>query len=276
MRMVLRCMKEKVPLWLIWFWLLAVLSAAGLHLPAVALMQEVPKQEQALRTRVEEFYSLLQLGRREQAEAFVSAESKENFASAWNNSSILGFQVESVKFDPDGRAATVLVRVDIFIGFSPKPVSLPRTLRWRLAQDNWYVVVPKPDSNAMKSVFTTPTGKGPRRENLIFQSARYDLGKIEPGEVKTARFPFTTTKDHPVTITEVITGCECLRAKSGKKEYKPGESGELVIEFDSTDRQDFYQQTILVKTDPGDVTHYLHVKGWIVYPAAPRKPAPKQ
>ena len=96
---------------------------------------------------------------------------------------------------------------------------------------------------------------------MKFGGHRFGLGLMKNGEKKVARFPFTNPTDHLVTITQVATGCECLTVKDFKKEYKPGESGELVIEFDSTNYPGLYAQTMVVKTSPGDATSYLLVEG---------------
>ena len=102
------------------------------------------------------------------------------------------------------------------------------------------------------------------------------MGMIQPGQIKVARFPFTNVTDHPVTITSIETFCDCLKAKIDKKEYKPGESGEVAIEFNPKGFERDYGATILVKTDPGDIPTHLTVLGFVVPSWPPNnKPAAK-
>ena len=75
-----------------------------------------------------------------------------------------------------------------------------------------------------------------------------------------------------MTLTAVLAGCECLRVKTEKKEYQPGESGELVIEFDPSGYKYNYEQTIVVKTDPGDLSTHLHIRAFVL----PRPQEPPQ
>ena len=244
-------------------------GAGGLCLPTVAVAGDEPKQEQALRARVGEFYGLLQVGRWTDAEAYVTEESKEDFRN-WPRKPFLGFEVGSVKLDGAGHEAQVTVQVKIFIALSPAPVPAPWITRWRLVDGLWYLVAANaqrrtppefPNSAQMKG---SPAPSRPAEE-LEFKGHSYGLGTIQPEQVKAARFPFTNVTDHVVTITDVLTGCDCLRVKTEKKEYQPGESGELVIEFDPTGYRDPYTQTILVKTDPGDLTTRLTIHGYVAY-----------
>jgi hypothetical protein len=223
--------------------------------------------EKALRGRVEEFYGLMQTSRWAKAEEYVTQETRENFHNS-QRGPFLGFEVESVKIDPAGRLANVAVRMHLFTPYSRTPIVLPRTSRWHLVVGTWYVEAPAPPPGP--EGLMTLAKQEQRPPALEFKGTRYTLGVLQPGQVKTARFPFANITDHVVTITDVLTDCECLRLKTEKKEYKPGESGELAIEFDSTGRQDFYEQTILVKTAPGGATAYLKVVCYIQLP--PRKP----
>ncbi len=255
--------------------LFVLLWAIGICFPVAASAQENQDQERALRARVEEFYNLVQLGRWTQAEAYLTAESKENFRNQ-SRSPFLGFEVESVKLDPDGNNAAVTVRLQVMAPPARAPVPVAQTTRWRLLDGLWHAVVPKPSPTAGMQVFEVGRnpGSSPKPpEQLKFPKGDgYWLGRMQSGETRVARFPFTNVTNHLVTITDVLTGCKCLRVKTEKKQYKPGESGELAIEFDSTGYEASYAQTIVVKTDPGDVTSYLNIFAMVVSP--PRE-APK-
>lgn len=243
---------------------------------ASALASILQDREQSLRKRVEQFYVDLQLGHWEQAEAYFSKDSRESFRKQAKRSP-LGFQVGSIKLDPNGQEATVVVQTQASTRFSTTPLTLPQTTHWRWVDGVWYVAVPNQE-NASKSLFDSPASHNPSpAEELKFKGHRYSLGKIEPGQIKVARFPFTNVTDHVVSLSEVLTGCECLRLKTEKREYKPRESGELAIEFDPAGFEREYMQTIVVKTDPGDLTTYLTIGAYVI----PRelqgpKPAPKE
>jgi hypothetical protein len=232
----------------------------------VPVIDSNTEQEKALRTRVEEFYVLLQQGMWTRAEAYVTEDSLEEYRSQSKNR-LLGCQIESTKVDPDGQSATAVVRVKFVAGLPPVPMEIPRTTRWRLVGDRWYLVTPRRDLNALQSLFASRSTKTPgkeiAREELKFKGHRYNFATIQPGQIKVARFPFTNVTDHVVTLAQVLTGCKCLQVKTEKKLYKPGESGEVVIEFDPTGYERDYAQTIVVKTDPGGLSTHLNVTGFI-------------
>jgi hypothetical protein len=99
---------------------------------------------------------------------------------------------------------------------------------------------------------------------LEFRESRINLGIFTKDEKKQARFAFTNITDGPVEISEVATGCTCLTPTYEKKMYGPGESGELVIDFDPARHLFLYAQTIEVKTEPGGRSHLLSLEAQII------------
>jgi len=225
-------------------------------------------REESLRKRAEEFYQLLQSVRLDQAEAYVTPDSKEAFRRE-KAGGFLGFKVDSVRLEPGGRKATVVVRMQVIVPHMGSPMTIPRQTTWEWVDGLWYLVVSGSTNQEgdMKALFNgagvqsqTPPG------DLKFKDNRYLMGKVKPGQVTVARFLFTNTSDHAVTLSKVDTFCDCLKAKVEKKEFKPGESGELDIEFDPKGLKLDYAQTVVVKTDPGNLTTYLSVLGYVLPP----------
>ncbi len=256
--------------WLAWLWLAGILSAGTICPAASVSNEEISKNEQALRTRIEEFYNFLQQGNWFQAQSYLTEESIEAFRNqsktVLGSNPFVGFKIESVKLDSDGQKAAAVVQLQVFTQYSPNPVAVPRTSHWRLVNGAWYLTLPKPEPNSSpESLFSSKSSaqSKPKPEELKFKGHRYGLGILQPGQTKTARFPFTNVTDHVVKLAEVHTSCECLKVKTEKKEYKPGESGELVIEFDSTGYEHFYYQTIVVKTEPGAVISHLDIEAYV-------------
>jgi len=244
-------------------------AAPPLEQPAV--QGAVSAQEAVLRRRVEDLYVLMQLGRWQEAEAYIAPGSLEYFRKQ-DRSGFLGFQVDSIKMDPNGEKASVTVHVEKVIPqLSANPVSMPQTSNWTLTNNLWCLVVPDP-TKVFDSAKSHPS---PHTEELKFKGHRYVMGKIDPGQIKVARFPFTNVTDHSVTLSSVVTGCPCLEAKMEKKQFKPGESGEIAITFNPAGYERDYAQTVVVKTDPGDLTTYLMVVGYVMpRPLQGRKPQP--
>lgn len=256
---------------------LAILLCVGCLIPSAVLAQTASKQEEALKARVQEFYRLLQVAQPTDAEPFVTKDTLDNFRNT-TKKAFVSYELESVKVEPDGKTGTAKVNIQTIIPFSTTPAMVPVTTQWKLQDGDWRVVMPKPqDMATLKDAFEQAKKQKneppPPPDELKFKGKKFGFGIIAPGQIKVARFPFTNVTDHVVTLREVLTGCDCLTVKTEKKEYKPGESGEVVIQFDPTGIEDLYRQTILVRTDPGGLKTLLNVDGFVQYK---RDPAPKE
>jgi Protein of unknown function (DUF1573) len=63
-----------------------------------------------------------------------------------------------------------------------------------------------------------------------------------------AKYQFTNTGNNPVTIIEVQPSCGCTTVQLAKKEYAPGESGELAARFEFAGRSGRQEKSIVVLT----------------------------
>ncbi len=237
--------------------LLTAFCLVGTVVPVIASSSN----EEALRNRVEQLYTALQQGDWARMEKYITKESKPFFRSQAKKP-VLAHQIESIKLDPDGKTATVVVQIPVFSPMMPKPLATPQTTQWRLVKGAWYMEYPKPDPNAMQWLMGTthrPVAPAPPppvvTPELKFQSTWAGLGYVHRGEVKVARFPFTNVTTHEVAIEIIQPGCDCLRMKTQQKEFKTGESGVLEFEFDPSQLQFNAEQSftvaVVLKTQPG-------------------------
>jgi len=169
-----------------------------------------------------------------------------------------------------------VVELTVMATFATAPIPMQRTTKWQLEDGEWRIEIPEPsvDSQAMMGL---QEQQDPPPEDLKFEGHTFGLGVMKPGEVKEARFPFENISDHVVKIKEIATDCECLVDKTEKREYQPGEKGEVVIAFDSTNFEYAYAQTVVVTTSPGDVKSNLRIGAQVVPRniAFPPKKAPE-
>lgn len=64
-----------------------------------------------------------------------------------------------------------------------------------------------------------------------------DLGDVKRGEVKHFSFPFTNSGTAPFTI-DLVSSCDCTTTDYLKREVMPGESSEIKVTFDSTEKEE--------------------------------------
>lgn len=259
-------------------WLLVELCLLAAGAPVIASSSS----EEALRTRVEQFYSALQQGDKRQIEKYLTKDSKPLFRNQ-PMEPVQGYQIQSIQLEPGGKAASVVAQVPYFTPMSPRPIPTPRITRWRLINRVWYLELAKPDPHAQQAFFGLPPTKvqppssPPASTDLKFESVWCRLGKVQDGQPKVARFTFTNVSAHLVTLAGIQVGGDTLRLKTQQKEYKPGESGTLEFEFDpsnlAVNTEEAFTQDVIVQTQPGGAYYRLTVSALLIpAPAPPAKP----
>ncbi len=86
---------------------------------------------------------------------------------------------------------------------------------------------------------------------ITFEQEQKDLGTVKQGEKKKEVFPFTNTGDGDLLI-EMASACECTTLDWPRHAIKPGGTGEIEVEYDSTEKEGVQDVTIdvLANTDP--------------------------
>lgn len=97
---------------------------------------------------------------------------------------------------------------------------------------------------------------------IVFASESYSFGTISEGEEVQHVFQLHNAGQEVLTIEKTITSCGCTAAVVGKKSIPPGESGEIVVTFNSTGRSGKQDKTIRVfSSDPERSEVVLSLRG---------------
>lgn len=96
---------------------------------------------------------------------------------------------------------------------------------------------------------------------LSFNELNFDFGKVKEGETLEHLFKFTNTGTENLVIQSVQPACGCTAATLGiKKEFAPGETGEIKITFNTQGREGLISKTISVtsndKNEPVKVLYF--------------------
>jgi hypothetical protein len=83
---------------------------------------------------------------------------------------------------------------------------------------------------------------------LRWESPEQQLTAGPTDQFVLAKYRFTNAGDYPVTILEVQPSCGCTTVQLAKKEYGPGESGELAARFDIAGHSGRQEKSIAVLT----------------------------
>lgn len=110
----------------------------------------------------------------------------------------------------------------------------------------------------MQALDMTPT-------TLSFEQTVFNFGDITEGEIIQNVVTFTNTGEEPLVITNARGTCGCTIPKWPKDPIMPGETAELLVQFDSKNKGHIEGKlnskrvTITANTDP--VNSYVTIKG---------------
>jgi len=91
----------------------------------------------------------------------------------------------------------------------------------------------------------------PEKEAIMsFDKLQFDFGKVKQGEVLEHIFKFTNSGTENLVIQSVQPACGCTGATMGdKKEFAPGETGEIIITFNTQGREGINSKTVTVTSN---------------------------
>lgn len=100
-------------------------------------------------------------------------------------------------------------------------------------------VAPKSEPELTESEPAAAPEKAPPAEarddepppKIVFEKVAHDFGRIGPGTRHTCEFKFTNEGDGVLKIGKIQTTCGCTVPKMSKREYAPGESGTLTVNY---------------------------------------------
>ena len=103
---------------------------------------------------------------------------------------------------------------------------------------------------------------GPKIE---FKEETINYGEVVKGVDDGVRvFEFTNTGDAPLIITNVKSSCGCTVPKYPKNiAIKPGDNGEIEVNFDSNGRPNLQQKMIKVSANTPDGGQLLRIQAFV-------------
>jgi hypothetical protein len=131
-----------------------------------------PEVEEALRSRVTQYYTLYQQGQYRQSEAYISPEGRDAYYAIRKNT-IYGFEIKDIQIAPDLQSAkvTVACRTNVAVQTQGSRMTLPVFSQWKQIDGEWYALM-----GALKGEsVNTPFGK------MTFDGGRATANGPDPG-----------------------------------------------------------------------------------------------
>jgi hypothetical protein len=122
---------------------------------------------------------------------------------------------------------------------------------------------PTEPTEPLEEIEVAPEPNGPSPK-ITFENVVCDLGEVGPSTKKTGELKFTNTGEALLKITKVGECCG-VRTKLDKKEYPPGESGALKVEWTSGPQPSvFNRQLVVHSNDRANPATTLTIKAKVV------------
>lgn len=92
-----------------------------------------------------------------------------------------------------------------------------------------------------------------------FKSKVHRFGKIIEGEKISTNFTFTNVGEAPLIINDYDVACTCTKIEFPSKPIPPGESAEIIVNFDSTGKMGYQDRTIKLLSNAKDSPFELRI-----------------
>jgi hypothetical protein len=238
--------------------LFAVLGAAAFaQTDGPPVEKPSPEVEQALRTRVNQFYTMLVNQDYRKAEAMVAEDTKDYYY-AGSKPVIHKFDVQSIEFSENFTHAKAITRVSepiVMAGFPPTEITVNMPTLWKLENGNWCVYedpqkIANPTGLATKAQAAVDGAaaslKMPQMPKELPTDPSFALGKVEldkqevklaPGAVETVTV--SNNADGPVRL-ELGYPLPGIEAKLDRTELPKGEKAILTFTASKEPNGGFY------------------------------------
>ena len=99
---------------------------------------------------------------------------------------------------------------------------------------------------------------------ITFDRIFHDFGAIKEGEIVKTVFSFTNTGESDLYIVDAIGSCGCTVPKYPKNvAIKPGESGEIEVNFDSNGRPNLQQKMVKISANTSSGGQLLRIQAFV-------------
>ena len=104
----------------------------------------------------------------------------------------------------------------------------------------------------------------PSYAEITFDNIFHDFGNIKEGEIAKTIFKFTNTGKNDLYIVDAVGSCGCTVPKYPKNiAIKPGDNGEIEVNFDSNGRLNLQQKMIKVSANTPDGGQLLRIQAFV-------------
>ena len=133
-----------------------------------------------------------------------------------------------------------------------------------------YVTTNDPENKEVRLTFTTnildnKSEKVKEQPKLKLSRTQHDFGTVSEGKVLELNVDFKNVGKDELVVKDVKSSCGCTAAVLSSKKLKPGETGKIKIELDTSDRIGKFTRTVTFYTNEPElgqqtITLFVNVK----------------
>ncbi len=98
---------------------------------------------------------------------------------------------------------------------------------------------------------------------MTFDTPNYDFGTVPMGTVVEKEYTFTNTGDSDLVIVNAKSTCGCTVPTWTKKPIAPGETGSLLVKFNTSGKPDAQSKAVTITTNTESGQEIITIKGFV-------------
>ena len=157
-------------------------------------------------------------------------------------------------------------------GSSADKTSVREQARNNLAVNSGNTAAPAANTPGATPAVDVPTGP---TTTVEFTESTFDFGTIDEGEKVSHVYKFKNTGSEPLIIKDAKGSCGCTVPQWPKEPIAVGETGELLVEFNSKGKSGAQNKRVTITANTSPAQTFINIKGEVIKdPNAPAPAAP--
>jgi hypothetical protein len=121
-------------------------------------------------------------------------------------------------------------------------------------------VTPQNPNQMDPAAQTSPVPTGPTTE-MVFGQTEFDFGSVKEGEKVSHTYTFKNSGKEPLVISNAQGSCGCTVPQWPRDPIAPGQSGKIVVEFDTRGKAGDRNQKVTLTANTNPPQTFLSLKG---------------
>lgn len=98
---------------------------------------------------------------------------------------------------------------------------------------------------------------------MEFESKEHDFGTVDEGEIVEHNFVFTNTGNAPLIVSDAQPSCGCTVPSWTKEPIAPGETGELLVKFNTRGKPNQQMKQVRITTNTESGRETIRIKAFV-------------